>query len=263
MVAVISIKKSNFFTSGYAIVEADDKACLDQLRSDIYQHMAKTFGLDAALDPELGLNNFHDCIDSLSAVDVNSLRLDLIRNISSDIDFSEMIYRAFEKNIRALLGPDILAQKVCNIVIQPPGDPNPSEVHRDAPLNSPYEIVVWVPFVDCFATKAMYLLDSETTEAALEFLRENRDDWDGFEKNCKNNALRPEIPYGTALIFFTGLLHGSDINQETETRVSVNIRYKNLFAPSGLKNQLQFFKLLRTSPLAKLGSKLELKELLK
>jgi sporadic carbohydrate cluster 2OG-Fe(II) oxygenase len=263
MVAAINTDNPDFFTHGFAIVAADDKECLDQLRSDIYQHMVEVFGLDAALDPEHGLNNFHEYIDSLSAVDVNSLRLDLISKISSDIDFSEMIYTAFEKNIQALLGPDILAQKVCNIVIQPPGDPNPSEVHRDAPLNSPYEIVVWVPFVDCYDTKSMYLLDSEVTASALEHLNDNPEDWDSFEKYCKINAQRPAVPYGSALIFFTGLLHGSDINQEAETRVSVNIRYKNLFAPSGLKNQLQFFKLLRTSHLARLGSKLELNELLK
>jgi sporadic carbohydrate cluster 2OG-Fe(II) oxygenase len=263
MVAAISTNNSDFFSQGYAIVEADDKGCLDQLRSDIYQHMVDTFGVNSSQDPENGLNNFHNYIDSLTAVDVNSLRLDLIQKISSEINFSEMIYRAFEKNIKALLGPDILAQKGCNIVIQPPGDPNPSEVHRDAPLNSPYEIVVWVPFVDCYDTKAMYLLESDATEIALEYLKENSEDWDKFEEYCKSKAIRPSVPYGSALIFFTGLLHGSEINQEDETRVSINIRYKNLFAPSGLKNQLQFFKLLRNSPLSRLGSKLELKELLK
>jgi sporadic carbohydrate cluster 2OG-Fe(II) oxygenase len=263
MAEAIRKTMGDFFAKGYEIVQADDLECLEQLRAQIFKHLAGTFDLDPNLDPEDGLNLFHKYIVGLSATEVNSLRMTLIKKISTEIDFSEMIFQSFEKSISDLLGPDILAQKLCNIVIQPPADPNPSELHRDAPLNSPYEIVIWVPFVDCFATKAMYILGNEDTDQALEFLRKTPDDWNGFETYCNDKAVQPSVPFGSALIFFTGLFHGSHINQEDETRVSVNIRYKNLFAPSGLKNQLQFFKILRTSPLAKLGSRLEMKELLK
>ena len=254
---------TDFFSNGYEIIQADDLKCLDQLRSEIFTKLAATFNIDTSPGPEIGLNNFHKSVNGLSPTEVNRLRMDLITKISTEIDFSEMIFRAFEKSISAMLGPDILAQKVCNIVIQPPRDPNPSELHRDAPLNSPYEIVVWVPFVDCYATKAMYILGSEETDQAHVFLENNPDDWNAFEAFCKDKAVQPTVPYGSALIFFTGLFHGSFVNAEDETRVSVNIRYKNLFAPSGLKNQLQFFKVLRSSPVAKLGAKLEMKELLK
>jgi len=263
MVVATDSMSPDFFSKGYAIVEATDRDCLDGLRLGIFKYLAEAFGLDVDQDPEECLNDFHSYLSGLSATEVNSIRMDAIRKISGEIDFSEMIFRAFEGQLSGLLGPDVLAQKTCNIVIQPPGDPNPSELHRDAPLNSPYEIVVWVPFVDCYETKTMYLLDTDATDAALGFLGENPEDWDGFEAFCKQRAIRPRVPYGSALIFFTGLFHGSDINQEAETRVSVNIRYKNLFAPSGLKNQLQFFKLLRSSPLARLGAALEERELLK
>ena len=61
----------------------------------------------------------------------------------------------------------------------------------------------------------------------------------------------------------TSLLHGSGINTEKTTRFSINTRYKNTFAPSGLKNQLQFFKKIRETNLVKYGSLIEIEELLK
>ena len=54
-----------------------------------------------------------------------------------------------------------------------PNDPNPSEIHRDAPLNSAYEIVAWVPLVDCYKSKAMYILDYPSTKKSLGFLKKN------------------------------------------------------------------------------------------
>ena len=65
----------------------------------------------------------------------------LIHDFNNMIDCGKLIFSAFEKTITNLLGPDILVQKNSNVVIQMPNDPNPSELHRDAPCNSPYEIV--------------------------------------------------------------------------------------------------------------------------
>jgi len=115
--------------------------------------------------------------------------------------------------------------------------------------------------VNCFGTKSMYILDVGATERALDRLVANPADWTGFENFAKSLAVRPPVAFGQALIFHTGCLHGSDINTERETRVSLNVRYKNLFAPSGLKNQLQFFDPLRISEVARLGSLLEAREL--
>ena len=147
------------------------------------------------------------------------------------------------------------------LVIQVPGDPYPSELHRDAPANSHYEIVVWVPLVDCYATKAMYIVDRANTELALSRLDSNPSDWLGFEHFAKSLAKTPSVAFGQALIFHTGCLHGSEVNEETETRVSLNLRFKNIFTPSGLKNQLQFFRPIIVSEIAILGAAMEARDL--
>ncbi|MGZ3157835.1 MAG: sporadic carbohydrate cluster 2OG-Fe(II) oxygenase [Burkholderiaceae bacterium] len=250
------------FKKGFVVVDADEPIHLDTLRSQIFSITKEVFGLpDTA--PEQGLNEFHKSVTGIPLGQLNTLRVELIHRITAECDVRELVFQAFEKQLTKMLGPDILAQKNTNLVLQPPGDPNPSELHRDSPANSPYELVVWVPLVDCYGTKAMYLLDVDSTQQAFSYLSANPEDWTGFENYAKSLSVTPDVPFGKALIFHTGCLHGSNINAEKETRVSLNIRYKNLFSPSGLKNQLQFFSPLRVSDVARLGSLQEARDLLK
>jgi sporadic carbohydrate cluster 2OG-Fe(II) oxygenase len=256
------MQNSFSFEKGFAVVDADAPEYLKILRKEIFSITKEVFSLPNT-QPEEGFNNFHKNIKVMSLGELNELRLELIQRITAECDVRELVFKAFEKSLFQLLGPDILAQKNCNLVLQPPGDPNPSELHRDAPANSPYELVVWVPLVDCFGTKAMYIADIKKTERAFEFLDANPSNWTHFENYAKSLSVTPDVKFGKGLIFHTGCLHGSEINAEKETRVSLNIRYKNIFSPSGLKNQLQFFSPLRVSDVARLGSLLEAKELRK
>lgn len=250
------------FEKGFVVVDADEPRHLKILRKEIFSIAKEVFQLPNT-EPEEGFNYFHNNLNGMTLGTFNKLRVELIQRITSNCNVSELVFNAFERTLIQLLGPDILAQKNCNLVLQPPGDPNPSELHRDTPGNSPYELVVWVPLVDCFRTKAMYIVDITKTEKALDYLEANPTDWPSFERYTKSLAVNPDVPFGKGLIFHTGCLHGSEINEEQETRISLNMRYKNIFSPSGLKNQLQFFSPIRVSDVARLGSVLEARELQK
>ena len=52
----------------------------------------------------------------------------------------------------------------------------------------------------------------------------------------------------------------SHINKEKETRISLNVRFKNLFSPTGLKNQLQYYRPLNISNITKFGAQIDSKE---
>ena len=242
--------------NGYGIFESKNKEVLLKLRLEIYNILKSTFNLNQ-LDPEMGLNYLHETLKNIDPLDLNRLRMDAISQISDRVNFCELIFLAFEDVIRNLLGPDLLVQKTCNLVIQMPNDPNPSELHRDAPANSPYEIVVWIPLVDCYESKGMYMLSFTDSAKALESLSELSSDWSEFEKKCRLSSVSPPVKFGQSLIFNTACLHGSDINTEKETRVSINVRFKGLFSPGGLKNQLQFFKVLRISEITAYGMAFE------
>ena len=251
---------NNSFKNGYEIYKIEDLALLNKVRNKIYLKFRKIFDLKEK-NPEIGFNNFHKLINKQSKKKINEKRLKLIAEINNISNLGELIFNLFSKEIINLFGSDILIQKNINLVIQMPNDPNPSEIHRDAPLNSSYEIVLWLPLVNCFNSKAMYLLDYESTKKSIKFLKDNKSNWIKFEKKSKKISKNPPVNFGEALLFHSGLLHGSDINKEKETRISLNLRFKNLFSPSGLKNQLQYYRPINISNITKIGAKIDSEEI--
>lgn len=245
-------KSNEYFKQGYEVFNAKHNELLYDLRDKIYFEIKKIFKLKEN-NPEIGLNNFHKLMGKISKKDLNSKRKKLIWNVTKKIKFKKIIFETFKDYLIDNLGPDILVQRNCNIVIQTPNDPNPSEIHRDAPLNSAYEIVVWIPLVDCYKSKAMYILDYHSTKKSLKFLKKNKNNWKKFESFSKRLKKNPPVKFGQALFFSSCLLHGSNINKEKETRFSLNIRFKSLFAPAGKKNQLQFFESIKINNLTKIG----------
>lgn len=250
----------DFERRGYCIVEADDRAALDELRRDIrdvmYERIAvppRTAAPGATLEAAVGadLDEVHRHLDTPEAAD--ALRLAVTPTIAGALAANRRIFGAFRGHLEALVGGDVLAQRVPNVVLQPPGHPTPTELHRDAPANSAYEIVVWLPLVDCHDTKSMYVLDRAATRDALALHRLRPQDRDGFAGLLDARAELVSVPYGSALLFWSALFHGSQVNRESATRVSLNTRYKHLFAPLGMKDPFRYFEILRTTQLTRLG----------
>ena len=246
--------KEQFLKSGFAVVEAVDKKPLVKLREEIFRKCKEIFAHKGD-DAEDFFNNFHRL--KITGPRLNKLRMEVIDYGTQNIDSGSFIFKAFHNVILELVGPDLLVQKNTNLVIAQPKDPNVSEPHRDAPGNSPYEITCWIPLVDCYDTKALYVLDREETKKCLSNLDENLDDWAGYEARCIAGGKPATVPFGSGLFFWTGLIHGSKVNVEKETRWSLNMRYKNLFSPVGLKDPFEFFKIFQLSPLARLGIEFE------
>ena len=246
--------------NGYFIKECEQIESLNSLRLQVFNLIRKEFNIESN-DVEYALNHFHEYVHGMSDTDFNEKRMLLMKNINENINFKELIFNSFKNTILGLLGPDLLVQKNCNIVIQRPNDNNPSELHRDAPSHSSYEVVIWIPLVDCFKTKAMYLVNHKSTQELYDNLGDSQD-WEQFEADAIDKSSMVPVNFGVALFFSTAVLHGSHVNKESETRFSLNIRFKNIFSPSGLKNQLQYFENFLVSDLVKIGSELDFKKLL-
>ena len=246
--------EKTFREEGFAIVPADNREALDKLRDEIFQRARRIFGHQQN-DPTEFFNQFHKL--AISGAQLNDLRMKLIREVTDEVDSGTLIFDAFRGTILELLGPDLLVQKNTNLVIQQPNDPNPSELHRDAPGNSAFEIVVWLPLVDTYGTKAMYVANRGMTDHALQLLDETVEGYNKFQDYVKTEAPAVSVPYGQGLFFWPGLLHGSHVNTEPETRWSLNLRYKNVFSPNGDKEPFEFFKVFRLSPLAELGAEFQ------
>lgn len=241
---------SGFAERGYCIVPAGDPAALDDLRRSVRDVCHRLLGVPTG-DVGDDLDHLHRHLPDPSAA--ARLRTDVTREIGESLGGGRSVFRAFEHQLRPLVGNDVLSQRIPNVVLQPPGDPYPTVLHRDAPANSPYEVVAWVPLVDCFRTKSMYLLDHRSSTDVLDFHHRHPDDADGFRALLDERAEFVSVPYGHALLFWSGLFHGSVVNAEPTTRISLNTRFKHLFAPLGMKDPFRYFEVLETTALTQLG----------
>lgn len=246
-----NINKS-LFEVGSQIIESSSIDKLNELRQSIFGTICAEFKIDEK-DPEKGLNSFHKLVKNLDDTELNQKRVNVIQKISNDKKLVELIYGSFEKDIEELLGKDLLVQKTINLVIQTPNDLNPTIPHRDAPPNSYFELVIWIPLVNCKDTKSMYTVDLKSAKIALEELDKNPNDWQKFLNKIKDKKNFTNIKFGQALFFLPYVFHGSEINKTDETRFSLNIRFKALFTPSGKKFPLHFFRLFKISQLTKLA----------
>ena len=80
-----------------------------------------------------------------------------MQSINKDINLGKDYLRTIKNFIDECVGPDIIVQKFVNLVIQQPKDKNRAPFHKDAPVNSNYEIVVWLPLVDCFKSMSIHV----------------------------------------------------------------------------------------------------------
>ena len=245
----------NFIKNSFIIVDAEKIELLAELKKDIYSFSCKELSLKK-ISIDYFYKNFHKL--KISKLRLNKYRLKLLKFLTSNVSFKKNIYDSYSQILTKILGPDVAIQKSLNVVIHQPDNMEISPLHRDAPENSPYEIVLWVPLVDCYDTKSIYLLDKKNTDANLKYLdNKNKKINNYLNRILKTKGKLPNIKFGQALIFWAGLLHTVPKNLENETRWIFNIRLKNLFSPYGRKGFLDYHEVYKKSHLTKLGMEFE------
>lgn len=250
----------NLFQNGWDIFKCENISYLNRLREEIHKSTQEIFNYNNK-DIKNSFDNFHLHTKDLNDADLNEKKIKLINKISKDTLYVDLIYNSFENLITNFIGNDVLVQKTINIVIQPPNDKNPTIPHRDAPPNSFYEMVLWIPLTDCSETKSMYIINKQDGEKSLELL-DKESEWENFISSLSINKKYPKVKYGEALIFMPSIYHGSDTNLTDETRFALNIRFKNLFTPSGKKFPLHFFRPYKVSEFTRFAIDSNKKEIL-
>jgi sporadic carbohydrate cluster 2OG-Fe(II) oxygenase len=251
---------TKFSENGYVIVTADNQEALLKVKQIIFEKCKEVFNYEGE-DADWFFDNFHSL--DISAEELNIKRLEIIQYCAHSTKVNKLIFDAFQQPIMELLGRDIMVQKVTNLVIQPPEDLNTSEPHRDTPTDSFYSIVVWVPLTDSYGTKTLNILELEQSKKLFKLIQSNPDNWTDVASTVLEKGIPAEVPFGSGIILWPNLYHGSKVNTETETRWTLNIRYINAFAPKGHKDPFGYFELLCVSPLTQLALEAEKAELLK
>ena len=149
-----------------------------------------------------------------------------------------------------------MMQKRLNLSIQIPKDSTSLlPVHSDVwSGDSSFEINLWVPLVNCYKTKSMYILKQKNLNFFQKKMKEKKIKSSSQIFNIiKNKVEWLNVKYGQFLIFNQTLPHGNIINEEEETRWSLNCRFKSIFSPYGDKKIGEFFLPITTRPMTNIG----------
>ena len=103
------------------------------------------------------MNDFHKNIKQNK---LNDLRLKIIDLINKDKKFRLNYFLAAKDILYKLVGNELSMQTRINLSIQTPKDSSSLlPLHSDIwSGDSPFEVVIWIPLVDVYKTKSMYIL---------------------------------------------------------------------------------------------------------
>jgi sporadic carbohydrate cluster 2OG-Fe(II) oxygenase len=242
-----------FLTEGYLIVPVADRAGLEALRSHAMVSAAAHLDIPVSDDVGAFLDNIHNHVD---AEQLNALRLSVIRSLNEMPNIRQLYHALGRDALEVIAGNELAMQRRTNLSIQLPDDDSSLlPVHADVwSGDSPFEVVLWVPLVDCHATKSMYLLppgpDARMQERFCEFAGRSSED---LYEAISDDVVFLTVPFGSALLFSQNLMHGNRVNREKTTRWSLNCRFKALLAPYGDKRLGEFFEPLVIRPATRLG----------
>ena len=240
---------NKFISNGYTIIDVENKKSLNYIYKTILQATKNFLKTKKKID----LNYIHKII---SVDDLNNFRLKIINSISDDKLARYHYFNLARESIYSLVGNELMMQKSINLSIQFPNDNNSLlPIHSDVwSGDSPYEINLWLPLVDCYKTKSMYILEKKNYDFFEKIVKKKKivSSLEIFNK-LKNKIKWLKINYGKCLIFNQSLPHGNVVNKEKQTRWSMNCRFKNIFSPYGDKKIGEFFLPITTRAMTEVG----------
>jgi sporadic carbohydrate cluster 2OG-Fe(II) oxygenase len=251
-----------YLRRGYIIRPVADQKALEWIRLKIFNLSKNNDTNDIPTDINYCLNNIHE---SITIGQLNDFRLKMIVGINAESGFREQYFNLARPYLDTLVGNELSMQLRINLSIQFPGDESSLlPVHADTwSGDSPFEVVAWIPLVDCYGSKSMYLLPPEQNKKLENtFSLRSDDSSEDLYQIISDEVQWLEVKYGELVIFNQALPHGNRVNTEHETRWSMNCRFKSVFTPYGDKKLGEFFEPVTLRAASKTGMDYKLPEIL-
>lgn len=229
--------------SGYIIKNLDytQKKKLLKIR-DLYFNLSKKICKFESKNASYIFNNFHKYV---SAKNLNKVRLNIIKQSNKkNEELRRLYYEVARDYLEILIGNELVMQKRINLSIQLPNDDSSLlPIHSDVwSGDSPYELVVWIPLVDCYKSKSMYILDPKNYKKFYDKTNNKKiSKSENIFKIIQKKVKWLNVKFGQVLLFNQCLPHGNIVNTERETRWSLNCRFKSVFSPYEDKRIGEFF----------------------
>lgn len=244
-----------FMSQGYIIRDVEDRAALDKMRHELVVIAARLAEQELPEDDGKFLDNLH----SIVPIDkLNNFRLGIYREMNAHSWFRPTYFSLTRRMIESLVGNELAMQNRINFSIQMPKEQTSLlDIHADVfSGETPYQVVQWLPMVDVWGTKSMFILPRAKSE---EVVARFKDFGDGGMRALydavKKDLIWLNIPYGKVLIFCPNFLHGNIVNDEATTRWSMNCRFTGLFTPydSAEKSLGTFYLPITVRPVTRVG----------
>ena len=231
-----------FEKKGFLIRNIKDQNSLNKLKKIFKEICIKNLKLKKKIIKKKNLFNLTH--QNIKPDNLNEFRLKIINDINKKKEVRELYYKISKPILDVILGNELSMQMRVNLSIQLPRDKSSLlPVHSDVwSGDSPFETVVWLPLVDCFKTKSMFILPPAKYNKIKKIFQEKKyNSSDKIYEKIKKDLIWINIKYGQVLVFNQCLPHGNTINNENETRWSLNCRFKSVFAPHRDKKIGEFF----------------------
>ena len=242
-----------YLENGHIIRPVAEPDSLEWIRQVFVDNIVDVLNLSGKHNAEDLLNHIHEYVPVSK---LNAFRLEIIQKINATDNLREHYFRIARPYLEEIVGNELAMQLRVNLSIQLPADDSSLlPVHSDIwSGDSPFEVVVWLPLVNCYGTKAMYLLPPVPSAQLLkDFQKFGSKSSEDLYQHISQDVNWLEVKYGEVLLFDQGLPHGNVVNKESETRWSMNCRYKGVFTPYGDKKIGEFFEPITLRPASQRG----------
>ena len=149
---------NNFKQNGFVIKKISDLSSLKKIRKIFLTSIRKNLKPFPKYKTESDIFNLMH--QNISKDKLNSFRLKIINDINRSKDLRRLYYSISRPLLDVILGNELSMQLRINLSIQLPKDENSLlPIHSDVwSGDSPFECVIWLPLVNCYKTKSMFIL---------------------------------------------------------------------------------------------------------
>ncbi len=248
-----------FIEEGYRIQTVESPSDLERIRKLVHEAACQYL-----VNKDIKTDDLLDYIHQYVTPDqLNDLRLHIINTLNGNRWVRPAYFRLARHALESIVGNELAMQLRLNLSIQMPEDDSSLlPIHADTwSGDSPFEVVVWVPLVNCYATKSMYLLPPTVCGDPAQMLTNTyAQDSETLFHAVEKDLVWLNVKYGQVLVFNQNLPHGNRINRESETRWTLNCRFKGVFTPYADKRLGEFFEPITLRPASRQGLDYHLSE---
>ena len=220
-----------FLNDGYVIQDVEDRENLKRIHQDLTDFAKSWLKQNSLNNNSLELGNSHDFIPNDR---LNDLRLSIFAALNKQLDIRQRYFSLARASLATLVGNELAMQNKVNLSVQQPNDESSVlPMHSDIWTgDSPFQVVLWVPFTDATSTNSMFFLPpNESREAKSRVAAGEFKSMDQIEKEYRHHMVTMNVPFGKTLIFDSNCLPGNVLNETNKSRWSINCRFTGLLTP--------------------------------